>query len=426
MSKKVSVLLLTGLILLVVGSCMFASAAGSPKTLKVTAEAWYFNKYPMEEAAQRFKVDHPGVNFEWSKAGDFEVAPLMLAWSRNRYIADLAIVASPSEVVAFQAKGLIVSFDDVLTGPYAKNKWLKGFLNQCTIKGKVYALPTDAEVMTLIGRRDYAKEAGLTDANKNIIPPKNLNELYSYLQKLTIKDSSGKTTRYGMTVNWSPEYMVYAYFSGLQATKGSIYDKSGKLDFSSKEAEALLSFWQRGVREGLISTSSLVDHSGPRNDMKSGLAALLWEDHARVIEIGKVVGQEKMQIVPLPGGETNGTVSYTMSLMIPKNAKNPKLAKQFVLEQMNSAWFSNHLMDNWGKLLGLKTNVDARQNNPIWKTVAHLADKSVGLPKTVDHAKMVDIMTAEIHNMLKMQQSPEQTLANIREQIKNLNLKPIK
>jgi hypothetical protein len=39
---------------------------------------------------------------------------------------------------------------------------------------------------------------------------------------------------------------------------------------------------------------------------------------------------------------------------------------------------------------------------------------------------MVDIMTAEIHNMLKMQQSPEQTLANIREQIKNLNLKPIK
>lgn len=424
MSKKIGLMLIAGLLLatLIVNVSSFADS----KTLKVTAEAWYYNKYPMEEAAKRFQADHPGVTFEWSKAGDFEVAPLMLAWSRNRYIADVAVVASPSEAVAFQAKDLILSFDDVLVGEYAKDKWLKGFLDQCTIKGKVYAIPTDAEVMTLIGRKDFAKEAGLTDANGNIITAKNLDELYSQIKKLTVKDSSGKTTRYGLTVNWCSEYMVYAYFSGVQALRGSIYDKDGKLDFSSKEALELLNFWQKGVKEGLISTSSLVDHSGPRNDMKSGLAAILWEDHARVIEIGKVVGQDKMQIVPIPGAEKNGTVSYTMSLMIPKNAQNPQLAKKFVLEQMNATWFAHNLMDNWGKLLGLKANVEARQDDPIWKTVYHLANESVGLPKTVDHAKMVDIMTAEIHNMLKMQQTPEQTLANIRKQVKPLNLKPIK
>ncbi|HBG17426.1 MAG TPA: hypothetical protein DDW93_11635, partial [Firmicutes bacterium] len=312
MSRKISVFLIIGLLLVMLGVNMTSFA--KTETLKVTAEAWYFNKYPMEEAAQRFQADHPGVTFEWSKAGDFEVAPLMLAWSRNRYIADVAIVASPSEAVAFQAKGLLLSFDDVLVGKYAKDKWLQGFLDQCTIDGKVYAIPSDAEVMTLIGRKDFAKEAGLTDANGNIIPAKDLNELYSYLQKLTVKDSTGKTTRYGLTVNWCSEYMVYAYFSGIQALRGSIYDKNGNLDFSSKEALALLDFWQKGVKEGLISTSSLVDHSGPRNDMKSGLAAILWEDHARVIEIGKVVGQDKMQIVPIPGADTNGTVSYTMSL----------------------------------------------------------------------------------------------------------------
>lgn len=281
-------------------------------------------------------------------------------------------------------------------------------------------------MITLIGRRDFAKEAGLTDANGNIITPKDLNEFYTYLQKLTVKDSSGKTVRYGLTVNWSPEYMVYVYFSGIQAMRGTIYDQNGNLDFSSKEALALLNFWQRGVKEGLISTSSLVDHSGPRNDMKSGLAALLWEDHARVVEIGQVVGQEKMQIVPIPGSEVNGTVSYTMSLMIPKNAKYPELAKQFVLEQMNAEWFAHDLMDRWGKLLGLKAPLESRLDNPIWKTVYNLADNSVGLPKTVDHAKMVDIMTAEIHNMLKLQQTPEQTLANIQKQIKPLDLKPIK
>ena len=82
-------------------------------------------------------------------------------------------------------------------------------------------------------------------------------------------------------------------------------------------------------------------------------------------------------------------------------------------------------MDRWGKLLGLKEHVEAKMDDPIWKTVFQLADNSVGLPKTVDHAKMVDIMTAEIHNMLKMQQTPEETLARIREQIAPLKLEPL-
>lgn len=423
MSKKARVMFAVGLLLAML--TVNAVALASSQTLRVTAEAWYYNKYEIEEAARRFQEDHPGVTFEWSKAGDFEVAPLMLAWSRDRYVADIAIVASPSEAVAFQARGLLHSFDDVLVGEYAKENWLEGFLDQCTIDGKVYAIPSDAEVMTLIGRADFAAEAGLTDANGNIITPKDFDEFYTYLQKLTVKDSSGKTTRYGMTVNWSPEYMVYAYFSGLQAMKGSIYGPDGKLDFGSEEALELLTFWQKGVNEGLISTSSLVDHSGPRNDMKSGLAALLWEDHARVIEIGQIVGQDKMQIVPIPGSEVNGTVSYTMSLMIPINAEHPELAKQFVLEQINAEWFAHDLMDRWGKLLGLKSNIESRLDDPIWQTVFSLADNSVGLPKTVDHAKMVDIMVAEIHNMLKMQQTPEQTLTHIRQQTAPLNLDPI-
>ena len=421
MSRRARVVVALSVLLMMLSSLSAVSA----QTLKVTAEAWYYNKYKLEEAAARFQEDHPGVEFEWSKAGDFEVAPLMLAWSRDRYVADIAIVASPSEAVAFQARGLLHDFEDVLVGKYAKENWLEGFLEQCTMDGKVYAIPTDAEVMTLVGRRDFAAEAGLTDADGYIIPPKDFDELYEYLQKLTVKDETGRTVHYGMTVNWSPEYMCYAYFSGIQAMRGTIYDDEGNLDFSSPEAVELLRFWQRGVDEGLISTSSLVEHSGPRNDMQSGLACILWEDHARVIEIGHVVGPENMQIVPIPGSEENGTVSYTMSLMIPTSAEHPELAKQFVLEQLNAEWFAHDLMDRWGKLLGLKEHVEAKMDDPIWKTVFQLADNSVGLPKTVDHAKMVDIMTAEIHNMLKMQQTPEETLARIREQIAPLNLEPL-
>lgn len=415
--KLVIILLVIGLL----GISMTALAV-EKKVLKITAEGWYFNKYPLEKVAELFIEDHPEVTFEWTKAGDFEVAPLMLAWSRDNYIADIAIVASPSEVVAFQAKGLVVDFEDVLKGEYAKDKWLPGFLDECTINGKVYAIPTDAEIMTLIARKDYAAEVGLTDENGNIIPPRTLDDLYNYLKKLTIKDESEKTIRYGMDVNWCREYMIYTYFSGIQALRGTIYDENGNLDFSSKEALDLLSFWQRGVKEGLISISSLVDHSGPRNNMKSGLTAIMWEDHARVIQIGKVIGEDKLEIVPIPDALTNGTISYCMSLMIPKTAQNITLAKAFVLEQFNADWFAHYLMDNWGKLLGMKRHLEGRIDLPIWKTVSKLLANAPSLPKMVDHARLVDIMTVEIHNMLKMDQTPEETLANIRQESSKLNL----
>ena len=412
------------IILLVIGllGISMTALAVEKKELKITAEAWYFNKYPLEKAAELFIKDHPEVTFTWSKAGDFEVAPLMLAWSRDNYIADIAIVATPSEAVSFQAKGLLVDFEDVLKGEYAKDKWLKGFLDECTIDGKVYAIPTDAEIMTLVARKDYATEAGLTDENGNIIPPRTLNDFYNYLKKLTIKDESGKTVRYGMDVNWSNEYMIYTYFSGIQALRGTIYDEDNNLDFSSKEALELLSFWQRGVKEGLISTSSLVDHSGPRNSMKSGLAAIMWEDHARVIEVGQVVGQDKLEIVPIPDALTNGTISYCMSLVIPKTAQNKELAKAFVLEQLNANWFAQDLMDNWGKLLGMKRQLESRIDLPIWKTVSEILEKTVSLPHMVDHARLVDIMTTEIQNMLKLEQTSEETLANIRQKTSKLNL----
>jgi adenosyl cobinamide kinase/adenosyl cobinamide phosphate guanylyltransferase len=79
-------------------------------------------------------------------------------------------------------------------------------------------------------------------------------------------------------------------------------------------------------------------------------------------------------------------------------------------------------MDNWGKLLGLKRHLEGRKDLPIWQTISKISEKTVSLPKMIDHARLVDLMTTEIHNMLKMNQTPEETLANIRQKSSKLNL----
>lgn len=419
---------------LIVASCFVVTislgtlAIAKERTLRISAEAWYFKKYKLYDAAEKFQKDHPDVKVEYTKIGDFETAPLMLMWSRGRTNADLAIVAAPPDAAPFVAKDLVIDFEDLFTGDFSKDKWLGAFLDECVIKGKIYVLPTDSEVMSLTVRKDLLAELGLVDKKGNIIPAKSLAELYDYARKLTTKDAAGKTTRYGLDVNWDIAYMPFTYLSGLQATRGNIFAPDGTtIDFASKEALDLLTWWHRGVKEGYFSSGSLVDHNSPRSGMKAGTNAMIWVDQGRWIECGQVLGPEKATVMPIPGSVENGTLVYSMSMMVPKVSPNIDLVKQFIKEQLWSKWFNQWTLVNYGKMTALKRNYAGMLEDPGWKTIFQLAEneKTVYTPKYKDYPKLVDIMTAEIQSMLNLYQTPEKTLENIQNQIKGLDLAPV-
>ena len=69
---------------LIVASCFVVTmslgtlAIAKERTLRISAEAWYFKKYKLYDAAEKFQKDHPDVKIEYTKIGDFETAPLML------------------------------------------------------------------------------------------------------------------------------------------------------------------------------------------------------------------------------------------------------------------------------------------------------------------------------------------------------------
>ena len=271
-------------------------------------------------------------------------------------------------------------------------------------------------------------EVGLADEKGNIIPAKSLAELYDYARKLTIKDAAGKTTRYGLDVNWDIAYMPFTYLSGLQATRGNIFAPDGTtIDFASKEALDLLTWWHRGVKEGYFCSGSLVDHNSPRSGMKAGTNAMIWVDQGRWIECGQVLGPEKATMMPIPGSVENGTLVYSMSMMVPKVSPDIDLVKQFIKEQLWSKWFNQWTLVNYGKMTALKRNYAGMLEDPGWKTVFQLAEneKTVYTPKYKDYPKLVDIMTAEIQSMLNLYQTPEKTLENIQNQIKGLDLAPV-
>ena len=63
------------------------------------------------------------------------------------------------------------------------------------VDGKYYALPTAVRSLALIWNKDLFKKAGLDPE----IPPKTLDELVEYAQKLTRYDKAGTLVEEGLT-----------------------------------------------------------------------------------------------------------------------------------------------------------------------------------------------------------------------------------
>lgn len=400
------------------------SVAAAQRNLRITAEGWYYPKYKIQEAAERFMKNHPDVKVTCDKIEMMDIAAYMLRWSRGKTDVDLLISRTPAELAAFVAKDLLVDFEDIFTGEFSKDNWVSGFLDACTIKGKIYGLGTDCAVFTLIAREDWMKEAGLADSEGKAIAPKNLDELYDYTRKLTRKDGTGKTVRYGLEARWHEVTVLQTYISGIQPLRGNIFEPDGTtVDFSSKEAHEWLDFWYKGVKDGYMSNACVVDHNAPRSHMKSGITSMIWVDQARFNECGKVLGFDKLTILPVPGAEKYGTAGYAMTMEIPRVSPNVDLAKQFIKEEMCAPWFAQWTWENYGKMMSYKPAYEGLKFKPdLLQSLMAVAEKSVHFPLYKEFAKVKDLAAREISAMLTLEQVPEKTLQNIREGLRQIDL----
>jgi len=415
---------MTGIIVFVFSICLLSlPATAEKKNLRIAAGAWMFQKYQLAEAEEDFAKKHPEVKITWTKTEMNEVTPYMLQWSRGKTTADILMNAEISDLAPLVAKNLVVDFEDIFTGKFAKKYWMTGFLDGCTIKGKVYALPFDSAVFTLIVRKDRLEEAGLTDSSGKITAPRNLDELYEYARKLTIKNSKGKTTQFGLEARWHTT-TIYTYLSGIKATRGTIYEPDGKtIDFSSKEALKWLDFWYRGVQEGYVSNASVVDHNAPRNHFKAGVTNMLWVDHGRFIECGQAVGFDKMAVFPVPGCEKYGTSGYIMALVVPKVSPNQKLAKQFIKEELHAPWFVQWTWNHYGKLMAYKPAYEGTEVRPeLLKMVIDQGEKISLAPLYKGYYQLRELIRSEIGEMLTLKQTPEATLENMRKGLGKIDL----
>lgn len=398
--------------------------AQKQKELRIQADGWIVEKFQMYEAAKNFEAAHPDVKVIVSKKDpQASTQGYLLQWKTGKTNVDLAVGVEPSRLSPLVEANLLVPWDDWFTGEFSRDKFVAAFLDDGIFHGKQYVFPFMGEVMFISANKAMFKEAGLVDKQGNIIPPKSWDELYEYAKKLTVKDVSGKTVRYGLHINWGWNFLMQTFCSGLQASRGNIYAADGKsIAFDSPEALEFLTFAQKVVQDGYCGAGSIADNNVPRNDFKAGTAAMIWEAHSRFMEGVPTLGTENCTVLPIPGSDKRGTLAYGHAVYIPKASPVPELAKAFVKEQMMQKWFSAWTWERYAKLPVLRANYEGLAFPEITKQILQAAEKATYTPKYRDYNELDSLCQREIQNMILGKQTPKQALDNIIKASKNLNL----
>src|SRR5437762_3707099 len=153
-------------------------------------------------------------------------------------------------------------------------------LNYYKYQDKLQSMPFNASSSIFYYNKDAFTEVGLDPAK----PPVTFTEITEAAKKLTKKDASGNTVRYG----FGPS--IYEWlFEQLLATSGSLYADNGngrdsrasKVVYNNAQGKAILDWWKDAVA-GRYFYNPGIDNNGAANSFDAGKSAMYLESTARL------------------------------------------------------------------------------------------------------------------------------------------------
>ena len=251
------------------------------------------------------------------------------------------------------------------------------------------------------------EEAGYIAEDGSVIAPADWNEMYEYAKNLT-KD--GQT---GLAIDWGNNMAVKAYDACVMGANGNLYESDGNtLNFTAGPVKNMLQVWQDLVKDGYTTTDVFADADANRTNFKAGRVAMHIAPASRWIEAGELLGAENVGVMPIPGTDTHGSVSYIHGAVIPKASENRELAIKFIKDKLLQEQFQADSMNSYGKMSPMKAHYE-KLDNPYWPTVLDFTEKATTPPLYKDYTKLDTNMQIELQKMLSGGSTVDEFSANM-------------
>jgi sn-glycerol 3-phosphate transport system substrate-binding protein len=174
-----------------------------------------------------------------------------------------------------------------------------------SVGGKMWSMPFNTSTPLLYMNKEAFEKAGLDPAK----PPKTLDEITKYAEKLTLKDASGKITQYGFasaTYGWLLEQLL--------ATDGREYCDQGngrkglasKVEFDSPAGVQVATWWRNLVAKGWAVNVGRKTDDG-QAVFKSGTVAMHLESTSALRGYVDAAGQNGFTVATAPYPKLSAT-----------------------------------------------------------------------------------------------------------------------
>jgi len=379
------------------------------------------DKKSIEESVAKFNETHPNIKVKvvLVPGTETEVTKLMTAVAAGTgpdvYYLDRFTVAQRAH------QGVLECLEDYLVQlgvdvKELKSKYFDFAIAEATYNGKLYALPWDTDVRVLYYNKKLFKKAGL-DPDK---PPVTIDELDEYAEKLTII-KNGRIEQLGF-VPWFQQGWHYTWG---WAFGGKFYDeKMQKLCFAD-DPKIIASFkWQKKYADkyGMKNIGAFESaYTGANlNPFLAGKLAMVVDGNWFLAQIRTFAPKDfEFGIAPIPYpvyGEAGSTWAGGWSLVIPKGAKHPKEAAEFILYmategQVKYAIDTYHLPTYKEAIPGLV------KADPMQKYFAELLPKAHCRPVIPVGALLWDKLTEARDYILWGKKTVEQALRDAQEEV---------
>ena len=391
-------------------------------TLRVAANGWIIQKFPVQAAAADFMQKHPEVKVEVvPNDDDTFVNQYLLEWAHGRNPADLGLGGTPGQLAAFMAKGYLAPWTDFFTGDFARDRFVKAYLESGVFKGVQYTLPFMGEVMMFSVNKPMLQSAGLLGADGQAVTPKSWGDLPSFCEALT-KANDGKP---GCSIHWGFSFAAYNYMTCLLGEQGTFYEKDAKtIDFSSPAAHQCLSVGRTLIAKGWSMPETVSDDNGGRRTFVAGGVGGLLEAASREAEAAARLGADKVGLMPVPGTQKNGTIVFSHAAYIPKAAsQNARaLAVAFVREEILTPEFGQSGLKKFGKLPTYLPAWKGLESDPTYRIQLDAVAHGVNAPNYAGYDQLDTYMQQQIGKAVLGTESVNDALKTLHAQIRTVNL----
>jgi multiple sugar transport system substrate-binding protein len=272
---------------------------------------------------------------------DIAVKQEALAWGdlEAKLTAALAAGAPPDAshgqaftCASFYHKGLLRDQEDIANA-VGKDNIFESVRNLCRFDGKYYGVTHSPNTNLLIYRKDIFKQKGLK-------PPETWDDFIKVAQAMMERDSSGRVTRYGLSLPGVPLFVNILVAELTRANGGHLFDpKTGRPTFTEKQVIEVLDFYKK-LNDTVLPPGWLGHgYLDTFTNLATGKVAMVYQGHGRsagYIEKYAPKGMgtpEYFGVLRKPHGPSGKQTACQVDAepwMIFKNAKYPEEAAEFL------------------------------------------------------------------------------------------------